>query len=359
MRHCLVALVALLVTATAFGAAPPLDCIKPAGDASSLVLPEGVSTPDGMTVGRDGQIFLIVLNLQEPAVAAVWTIDADNQLSKLIDLPKHPDTDGVYPLGIAEAADGNLYVADNQTFGENTKHKSRLLRVKMKRGKAIGVETVATGFIAANAVEAFDDRIYVTETCLINGATPHTSGFYKFELSELNPRKPVKLLPDGKDRHLVARFTTTADDWRKDVGANGLSIAPDGRLFVCNFGEASILTARLRDDGLLAGPLKVLAKGSPIESTDGMKYVAKWDKLVVADFFGNAVHMVDAKTGKVKTIAKNDNSTGAGGKLDKPSEPCVRGNILYASNIDLPYDGNEPDKPDTITVIPLKVGAGE
>ena len=69
----------------------------------------------------------------------------------------------VYPLGIAEGADGNVYVADNQTFGSHTAHKSRLLRVVMKKGKAVRVETVATGFIASNAVEAFGNRIYVTE----------------------------------------------------------------------------------------------------------------------------------------------------------------------------------------------------
>ena len=59
--------------------------------------------------------------------------------------------------------------------------------------------------------------------------------------------------------------------------------------------------------------------------------------------------------GSVKTIARNPNSTGANGKLDKPSEPCVRGTTIYASNIDLPYDGNEPDKPDSLTVIQLKI----
>jgi sugar lactone lactonase YvrE len=280
-------------------------------------------------------------------------------LEKLIDLPPHPETEGVYPLGIAQGADGNLYVADNQTFGENAEHKSRLLRVVMKRGRAKRVECVAEGFIASNAVEAFGDAIYVTETCLINDQEPHVSGLYRFNLKELSAKKPVQLKPDGADPRLVARFTTTAEDWRKGVGANGMAITPDGRLFVCNFGEASILTAPLKDDGFLAKPLEVLVKGDGMGSTDGMKYVPAWDKLVVADFYSNAVHLVDARTGQVKTLAQNPNSTGAGGKLDKPSEPCVRGTTVYASNIDLPYDGNESDKPDTLTVIQLKVSSGQ
>ncbi len=349
----------LLLTIGIANGAVPLDAIKVFGTPSSICLPDETSTPDGMTVGRDGKIYLNMLNLQVPAVAAVWTLDEDDTLEKLTDLPVHAETDGVYPLGIAQGADGNLYIADNQTFGENAEHMSRLLRVVMKRGQAKRVECVATGFIAANAVEAFGDAIYVTETCLINGAEPHVSGLYRFDLDELSARKPVQLKPDGADPRLVARFTTTASDWRKGVGANGMAISPDGRLFVCNFGEAAILTAPLKDDGFLAKPLTVLVKGDGMGSADGLKYIPAWGKLVVADFFGNAVHMVDAETGRVKTLAQNPNSTGANGKLDKPSEPCVRGTTIYASNIDLPYDGNESDKPDSLTVIQLNVPADE
>ncbi len=344
----------LAVLATRAEAAGPLSDFRVSGSPTALVLPDEVSTPDGMTVGECGTIYLNLLNLQVPAVAAVWTIDADDKLAKLIDLPKHPETGDVLPLGIAQGSDGHLYVADNQSFAGHAEHKSRLLRIEMKDSKAVSVATVATGFIAANAVEAFEDRIYVTETSLINESTPHVSGIYKFELTELDPANPVKLEPDGADRRLVARLTTTAADWRKDVGANGLAISPGGRLFVCNFGEASVLTALLKEDGNLAKPLTELAKADGMESADGMKYVAEWDKLVVADFFGNAVHLVGAKSGKVKTLARNANSTGAGGKLDKPSEPCVRGATIYVSNIDLPYDGNEVDKPDTITLIPVE-----
>ena len=119
----------------------------------------------------------------------------------------------------------------------------------------------------------------------MNDAKPHVSGVYTFELEELSADQPVALKPDGADARLVAKFTTEAADWRAGVGANGLAITPKGILYVCNFGEASILTAPLKDDGFLANPLEVLVKGKGLRSTDGMKYVAEWDKLVVADFF--------------------------------------------------------------------------
>ncbi len=359
MKRCTWSLVALALLAGVVHADSPFAEIEKAGKATSLILPEEVSTPDGMTVGKDDKIYLNMLNLQVPAVAAVWTIDENDQLAKLIDLPKHPETDGVYPLGIAQGSDGHFYVADNQTFGSNMDHQSRLLRVVMDGAKAVRVETVATGLIAANGVEAYGDRIYVAETALINDVEPHQSGLYKFELSELKADKPVKIAPDGEDKRLVTRFTTVADDWRKDVGANGVAICPCGTLFICNFGEASVLKAKLGDDGMLATPLMTLVKGDGIGSTDGMRYASEWKALVVADFFSNAIHLVDAATGEVKTVLQNANSDGAGGKLDKPSEPCVRGMKIYAANIDLPYDGNEVDKPDSLVVIPMKVAGGE
>lgn len=354
MYRCLLCLLAMTLASDLCHAAESTHRVTVQGAPTSLRLPDDTSTPDGMTVAKDGKIYLNLLNLQVPAVAAVWTVAADNRLQKLVDLPVHPKTGGVFPLGIAQGADGHFYVADNQTFGNQTEHQSRLLRVVMNDGKAARVETVATGFIASNAVEAFGDRIYVTETCLVNGATPHVSGIYKFDLTELSAEKPVELKPDGADPHLVAKFTTEAADWRAGVGANGLAISPQGVLYVCNFGEASILTAPLNGEGHLAQPLKVLVQGRGIESTDGMKYVADRNALVVADFYANAVHVVSAEDGHVTTIAQNPNSTGADGKLDKPSEPCVRGTTIYASNIDLPYDGNEPDKPDSLTVIRIE-----
>jgi len=63
---------------------------------------------------------------------------------------------------------------------------------------------------------------------------------------------------------------------------------------------------------------------------------------------------VDVKTGKVTTLAKNDNTDGADGALDRPSEPCIRGNRCYVSNIDLPLAGNSYDEPHSISIVPLE-----
>ncbi len=320
-------------------------------EAKSIVLAEEYSTPDGMVVAPCGTMYLIVLNLEVDAPAAILKVSKENKVTKLVDLPAHPETKGVYPLGIAIGSDGNLYVADNQTFGSHNDHKSRLLRVEMKDGKPGKVETVAEGFIAANAVEPFGDAIYVTETTLENDSTPHTSAIYRLPLDKLNPESPLKLKPNGADPHMIAKLTTKGDTWIKDVGANGMTITPEGMLYVCNFGEASILGAKLDKDGKLAGELKKINKGKRIKSTDGMHWIPEKKLLVVADFHGNAIHLVDPATGKVATIAKNKNSTGEKGLLDKPSEPCYRDGVIYASNIDLPLDENVTDRPHTLSII--------
>jgi len=98
---------------------------------------------------------------------------------------------------------------------------------------------------------------------------------------------------------------------------------------------------------------EVFVQGQGMLCTDGLKICPKTDDIFIADFLGNAVHRVSAKTGKVTTLAKNDDTDGAGGLLDKPSEVCLRGGKLYIANIDLPLAGNKHDKPHTISVFEL------
>lgn len=47
-----------------------------------------------------------------------------------------------------------------------------------------------------------------------------------------------------------------------------------------------------------------------MKSADGMKVHPVTGDLYIADFIGNAVHKVDPKTGKVTTIAQNENNNG-------------------------------------------------
>ncbi len=327
-------------------------CGTPQGPTIGVELPEQYNTPDGMVLAPDGFIYLNIPNFNDDShPAKVLKISPQDEISEVVTLPKHPDTGKVGPLGIDIGPDGHLYVADNQSMCGFDDHKSRLLRVIMKDGQAVETEVLVTGFLQSNAVSCHGDSVYVTETSLDLEADPMPSGVYRFELAEFTGQ-PIHLEPGGTDEHLLVQFLTHSKDWR--VGANGMGFDADGKLYVCNFGEASLLRFTLDDEGKVVAEEEV-AKGHGMQSTDGLKICAKTGAVYIADFVGNAVHKVCPKTGAVTTLWQNENNSGGvGGLLDKPSEVCLRGKKIYVANIDLPFDNNEYDAPHTISVLKLK-----
>jgi len=313
-------------------------------------LPEKYNTPDGMTVDGDGNIILSVPNANNPKYPALLVkIGPDDKITELVKMPLDPELGKAGPLGVAVGSDGNLYVADNPNFGEDTR-KARLVRVVMSGGRAVKCEVVVTGFFNSNGVAAHGDCIYVCESKLDPTVRPLPSGVYRFKISELKGGKPIQLAPGGKDKHLILLFYTHNEDW--PIGANGLGFDNEGNMLVCNFGDAQLIQASLDANGKVVR-WKVLAEKSGMMCTDGLSVDRRTGDIYIADFLGNAVHKVHPKTGKVTTIAKNANTDGSGGALDRPSEPCVRGNKVYVANIDLPLAGNKYDKPHTISVIEL------
>ena len=329
-------------------------CGCAAGPKIAVQLPEKYNTPDGMVLGRDNYIYVSIPNFNNDSYPAkVIKIAPDNTISEVCTLPKHPETGKIGPLGIDMGPDGHLYIADNQGMFDRNDHKSRLLRVIMRDGKAVKVETLVEGMVQANAVVCHGDSIYITETTLDPDADPMPSGAYRFKYSEFTG-SPVKVIPTdikaGRiDKHLILTFLTYNKDWK--VGANGMGFDSKGSLYVCNFGDRSIYRYTFDRDGNIATETE-FAKGDGMESTDGIKFDA-YDNIYVADFVGNAVHRVDP-AGKVTTIWKNENNSGGtGGLLDKPSEVCLRDGKIYVANIDLEADGNEADDLHTISVIDM------
>jgi sugar lactone lactonase YvrE len=317
----------------------------------AIVLPERYNTPDGMTRDGEGNIILSVPNFNDPSHPSMLVrIDAEDQIHELIELPIHPETGNPSgPLGVAVGSDGNLYVADNQAF-HTSEHKSRLLRVVMRDGEAISCEPVVTGFVMSNGVAAHGDYIYVCESKLEPEASPMPTGVYRFAISELQGPEPLKLEPGGSDPHLAVKFFTQNPDW--PVGANGIGFGAQGEMYVCNFGDAQLIKVVFDEEGLVASQ-EVLAEKGGMACTDGLSIDPETGHVYIADFLGNALHRVDPVTGEVRTIAKNGETDGAGGALDRPSEPCVRGNLVYVANIDLELAGNTSDELHTLSVIAL------
>ena len=347
--YMLFTLAAVMLAATMFA-----GCVAPIGNPKIAVnLPVENNSPDGMVLGKDGNMYLSTFNFGDKTVAgAIMYIDKNDKLHQFIKLPVLESTGRACPLGIDFASDGNLYVADAQAIVGAEGAISRLLKVTVKDGKAVKAETVVDGFNFSNAVACRGDAVYVTETSLgITDETGvHHSGVYRFALSELDGAKPITLAAEGKDKHLIARLETRNPDWA--VGANGMDFDPEGNMYVCNFGEASIEKFKMNADGTKTTGREVFVKGQGMLCTDGMDYAAD-GMIYVADFLGNAVHQICPTSGKVNTLAKNGVSDGTDGRLDKPSEARVRGKRVYVANIDIPYDNNVVDAPHTISVIEL------
>lgn len=321
----------------------------PGAQLSAIELPSRYNTPDGMCLDADGSILLSVPNFNEPSYPPkVARITPDDEIETVVLLTGLKGVAKAGPLGIGRGADGHIYISDNPDFGKDVR-TSRLLRVVMRDGKAERVEVVATGFYNANGLVCHGDSVYVCECKIDPNASPLPSGVVRFKLSELDGTNPVALQPGGNDPHFILKFHTKSETWK--VGANGLAIHGD-TLYVCNFGDGQILRAKLREDGTV-GPHEVFAEGQGMVTTDGLSIDRETGDVYVADFAANAVHRVDAETGAVTTIARNGNTDGTGGALDRPSEPCVRGRRVYVANIDLPLTGNEYDEPHTISVIEL------
>ncbi|MCP4374920.1 MAG: hypothetical protein GY794_01870 [bacterium] len=348
-RFVMCLLVALTATMLLAGCATTIGNPKIA-----VNLPAKRNSPDGMVLGKDGNMYLSTFNFGDKTVpGAIMYIDKNDKLHKFINLPSLASTGRSCPLGIDFGADGNLYVADAQAIVGAKGAISRLLKVTIKNGKAVKCESVVEGFNFSNAVACNGKSVFVTETSLgiKDDSGVHHSGVYRFDLSELNGAKPIKLAAGAKDKHLIARLETRNPDWA--VGANGMDFDPEGNMYVCNFGEASIIKYKMNAAGTKPVSSSVLVKGQGMLCTDGMDFAAN-GMIYVADFLGNAVHQVCPKTGKVITLAKNPVSDGTGGRLDKPSETRLRGRRLYIANIDIPYDNNVVDAPYTISVVELK-----
>ncbi|MDR1383807.1 MAG: SMP-30/gluconolactonase/LRE family protein [Planctomycetaceae bacterium] len=328
----------------------------------AIELGEAYLHPDGMTVHpKTGDIILAAPTIGDKGNAWLLKIDADDNVSPYFELPAHPETGRVTPLGISFGPDGNLYIADSQCLGGNPNHKSRILRVVHQDGKPVRSEVLVEGLVQANGLEIHNGNIYVAETQIDPAIVemPMTSGVFVFSIREFLTRAyraPLHVLPYKRDPHFIFNFQTADKDrnGEQKVGANGIGLAKDGTLYVANFGDKKIIEVKLDASGRRVVSFRDVNPGGPNESVDGLKVCPK-GYIFFADYVGNAVWVLNPKNGKLVLIAQNainpDAEAKKAGALDRCSEVCLRDGKLYVANIDLE---SFKDSPHTVSVIDLK-----
>ena len=327
---------------------------KPKKAALFLDLPEYCNTPDGMTLGDDGNIYLSCPNFNNSVFPGlVMKINPQNELTIFYAMPAHPETKMACPMGLDFGPDGNLYIADNQYFN-NTNNKSRLVRIIFNDGKPVKSEIVVEGMNLANAVVWKDNDCFVSDTRLNINGDESTSGIYCFTLDEMNS-DVVKLKPGKADNHLIADFKTEYTNRGDLAGADGLTIDSEGNLYTGNFGNGVMSKITFNDDGSVKSN-KIFVQDKKLTCVDGIFYDKNKDLIYVADSEKNAIRTV-TMDGKVGTLSENDDTDGSDGLLDQPCEPIVVGNKIVIANFDMPFPGLKNSKYDqvhTLSIIKIK-----
>jgi sugar lactone lactonase YvrE len=348
---CRVALLGALVVWPAVASAE-----GPAGQQSHIILgrpprllidlpPTVCNTPDGMR--RDPRSSDVILAC--PNFSA-------------LPAPAHSPNRAA-PAGLDFGPDGNLYVADAQ-FRYDPNFKSRLLRVNVDRhGRPRSADVVVEGLRLANAVMWNRGYVYVSDTWAYEETG--RSALYRFSRAELarattaNPIRIQKPTATAVDPHLFASFTTVPGRGINLAGANGITFDRAGNLYTGNFGDGVITKITFDRHGNKASQT-TLPLDPKLTCVDGMTYDRASDKIFVADSQKNALQIVSPRTGAVTTLWENDDTNGAGGLLDQPSESVLRGRDLIIANFDGGFPPTAPaknrahDAPHTLSVIRIR-----
>ena len=241
-------------------------------------------------------------------------------------------------------------MADNQYF-YNKDRKSRVLRVKIKDGKADGVEVAADGFSLSNAVIWRGNDMYVTDT---NSEVPGQGIIYHITMDKMK-KGTVHLTPGEKDPHVLVTQHTLKRGRGDLASCDGITFDADGNLYCGNFGDGRVFKITFDKAGKATSKL-LIDDEKNLPSADCL-FWNKGDNLIyVADSAENAVRAF-TPDGKLKTIWINDDTDGSDGLLDQPCEVLVRGNELIVVCFDMPFPGlknKKYDKFHTISVIKLK-----
>ncbi len=306
------------------------------------LLPDYVSTPDGMAIDAEGNLILSCPNYADTSMpGCVVKIDRDMNITKWFDVPVHPETGCARNMGIAFGPDWDLYICDNQGWSgdEALLFKGRVLRVRVKEGKVVKWNVVADGMEHPNGIRILGEYMYVTQSLLSKVEDPSgllMSCVYRFHLDDENIRVSNTLA----DKNILTTFITNNPECQ--YGADGIVFDKEGNLYVGNFGDGAVHKITFNSDGSVRANFVWAKDAKQLQTTDGMIFDEKGN-LYIADFSANAIGKV-SPDGTVTRYAQSPDTDGFNGELDQPGEPCIWQGKIVVSCFDLVTG---PDKVNT------------
>lgn len=302
------------------------------------ILPEYVTTPDGMAIDAEGNLILACPNYAGGAPGCIVKIDQQRNIRKWFDVPVRDDTGIAAPMGIAFGPDGDLYICDNQGWSGKPElmFKGRILRVKTDGDTVVKTTVVADNMEHPNGMRIRDGYVYVTQSCLSAVKDPSgklVSCVYRFALDD----EGIQITNTLADKNILTTFITENPECQ--YGVDGIEFDKNGDLLVGNFGDGAVWRVVFNDDLSVKEQFVWAQNPEQLQSTDGM-IMTDDGNLYIADFSANAVACV-TPDGNVRRIAQSPDCDGLDGGLDQPGEPIFWNGSLVLSCFDLVTDENK------------------
>jgi len=320
------------------------------------LLPEAyVSTPDGMSIDREGHLILSCPNFADPSMpGCVLKIDRDRNVRKWFDVPVLAETGCARPMGIEMCPHGDLFIVDNQGWSgkEELLFKGRILRLRMDGDRIAQTTVIASGMEHPNGLRVRDGYVYVTQSMLSKVTDPTgklVSCVYRFSVDD----KDIRVTNTLEDKHIITTFLTLNPACQ--YGADGIVFDAQGHLYVGNFGDGAVHRITLGADGSVKENVVWAKDESQLTSTDGL-CIDDDGNIYVADFSVNAIAKI-TKDAKVTRIAQSPDCDGLNGELDQPGEPIVWNGSIIVSCFDLVTDEGKVntahEMPATLSMLTL------
>ena len=312
------------------------------------VLPEYISTPDGMAIDKQGNLILSCPNFADENQSGVMVkITPNGSLRHWFNVPVHPETGKARNMGIAFDDEGYLYVCDNQGWSEKEEllFKGRVLKIMADdEGNILSCVTVADGMEHPNGIRYKDGHVYVTQSYMHPEGPKDgklVSGVYRFSTDDHD----IHVTNTLRDPNLFCSFVTENPDCQ--YGLDGIVFDDKGDLFVGNFGDGAVWKITLDENNNVKETSLFAKDPAELQSTDGMCFDDKGN-LYIADFSANALAKI-TPDGKVKRIAASPDTDGLRGELNQPGEPIFYDGKIVASCFNLVTG---PDKVNTSHTMP-------